>query len=107
MKLDALDPKTRATDGAVAPLSSNMMIRCLEGDDDRTLQSWVCFQKMAKEVEELLRAKEGLDVLLKEAREDDGKVLDQCMPGVSVDRMRTDIDAFNTGDAIAGVVEPQ
>lgn len=58
---------------AVQPLTSEMMLNFSEADDDGTLQTWVFVQKMAKEVQELLHAKDGLAGLLKTLREEEGR----------------------------------
>uniref|UniRef100_A0A7S4QXU1 Kinesin-like protein n=1 Tax=Alexandrium monilatum TaxID=311494 RepID=A0A7S4QXU1_9DINO len=60
-----------AGDGeASLPLTSEALLDFAESDDDGTLRTWVYVQKMAKEVEELLRAKDGLAGLLRQLREE-------------------------------------
>lgn len=51
------------------PVTSQMLLRSAEVDDDSALRTWVFFQKMAKEVEELLRAKESLSGMVKQVRQ--------------------------------------
>eukprot|EP00931_Biecheleriopsis_adriatica_P005281 TRINITY_DN106805_c0_g1_i1.p1 TRINITY_DN106805_c0_g1~~TRINITY_DN106805_c0_g1_i1.p1 ORF type:complete len:1409 (-),score=319.95 TRINITY_DN106805_c0_g1_i1:109-4335(-) len=50
-------------------LSSEVMLRAIEVDDESSLRTWFYFQKMAKEVEELLRAKENLSCSIQQVRE--------------------------------------
>jgi len=64
------------------PVTSEMMQRIVDGEED-TLRAWVHFQKMAKEVEELIRAKENLATMLKDAHSGEGKLLDTSLPSKS------------------------
>lgn len=57
-------------------LTSAMLLRFAEADEDSTLRTWVYFQKMAKEVEELLRAKESLSSIMAHLQNKDVLVSD-------------------------------
>jgi len=50
------------------PVTAEMLLRLAEEDDDSSLRTWVYFQKMAKEVEELLRTREYLTQMVQDFR---------------------------------------
>jgi len=54
------------------PVTADTMQRLAEVDEESTLRAWVHFQKMAKEVEELIRAKENLASIVFELRSGEG-----------------------------------
>eukprot|EP00927_Polykrikos_kofoidii_P003851 TRINITY_DN11549_c0_g1_i4.p1 TRINITY_DN11549_c0_g1~~TRINITY_DN11549_c0_g1_i4.p1 ORF type:complete len:1656 (+),score=250.53 TRINITY_DN11549_c0_g1_i4:54-5021(+) len=54
------------------PVTAEMLLRSADTDEDNTLKTWVYFQKMAKEVEELLRARENLANKLTQVRSRSG-----------------------------------
>ncbi|CAE7463878.1 KIF15 [Symbiodinium natans] len=50
-------------------ISSEVVVAGAEADDDSSSKTWFYFQKMAKEVEELMRAKESLSRAIERARQ--------------------------------------
>jgi len=58
-----------STASSLPMVTSQMILRSTDTDDESTLRTWIYFQKMAKEVEELLRARENLEAAVVQARD--------------------------------------
>jgi len=104
---DDADPDAEASpepgadpDACGPPVTSAMMQRIAEVDEDSTLRAWVHFQKMAKEVEELIRAKENLSGMMTQMRNNEGQAWDASL------RLKGDATQSRSA-SLRNAVEPQ
>merc|ERR1712137_663060 len=66
------------------PISSEMVLRLAEIDEDSTSRTWVYIEKMAKEVKELLHARKILAIATAQMRTGDGSKADQQRPSFTL-----------------------